>query len=237
MSQRHLLMQKQPRAELAGNKTVNARSAEENPATTDATCAEGNRAHKWRRAFCKGPTTQGTDGGEFRTAYINMVRGGLPNNTINAKPAEQSPATKVNPKAVSSVYIGRQYKRARSLTGRERANMKRAEESPANAKHAEESPADAKCAEENHADAKDAEESPADTKTAEENPANKHRRRFDKGSKEWIKHDLFRRAFNMVNSDGSWKLHPSLDSKDLPGVKPRELDVLHIVYFRLEAGG
>ena len=115
--------------------------------------------------------------------------------------------------------------------------MKRAEESPANAKHAEESPADAKCAEENHADAKDAEESPADTKTAEENPANKHRRRFDKGSKEWNKHDLFRRAFNMVNSDGSWKLHPSLDSKDLPGVKPRELDVLHIVYFRLEAGG
>jgi hypothetical protein len=77
----------------------------------------------------------------------------------------------------------------------------------------------------------------SESKCAEDSPASKNRRQFGKDSIEWNKHDLFRHAFDMVNADGSWKLHPSLDSNDLPDLKPRELDVLHIIYFRLEDGG
>lgn len=59
-------------------------------------------------------------------------------------------------------------------------------------------------------------------------------RQFIQGSLEWEKHRMFRVAFNMCNPDGSWKLHPALQSTQ---AGPRELDVLNILYLTLENQG
>lgn len=70
-----------------------------------------------------------------------------------------------------------------------------------------------------------------------EHESNRNGRKFCKPNIEWTKHDMFRQAWGMLNPDGSWMHHPDVNSEKPSNLKPRELDVLHILYILLERQG
>ena len=70
-----------------------------------------------------------------------------------------------------------------------------------------------------------------------QNASKKQIRSFVVGSIEWSKHSLFRQSHGLVNHDGSWKLHPHINTISFPQMQPRQRDVLHILYLMLQKQG
>jgi len=62
-------------------------------------------------------------------------------------------------------------------------------------------------------------------------------KQFGIGSTEHLKHGLYRKAHDMVDGTGAWCMHSALADHKLPAMTPRALDVLNIIYIKLERLG